>query len=133
MRRGWAIALALVVTLLFVGVGVGAYHAGVNQGIEQAADSSQVVQVVGGYGWHGGFFPFGLFLFPLFFFGLFFLIGGAFRRGAWGGGPGHHHGPWSDDEGRARFERKFDEWHTRQHEQGSTSPDPGGGSGSATA
>jgi hypothetical protein len=156
MRRGWAIALALVVTLLLVGVGVGAYHAGVNQGIHQAADSSQVVQVVGGYGWHGGFFPFGLFLFPLFLFGLFFLIGGAFRRGAWGGGPGHHHGPWSD-EGRARFEQRFDEWHTRQHEQGSgsegvarqqqgssseavarqqqgsTAPDPGGGSGSATA
>jgi hypothetical protein len=138
MRRGWPIVLAIVVTLLLVGVGVGAYNAGVNAGIEQAADSSQIVQVVG-YGWHHGFFPFGLFLFPLFLFGLFFLIGGAFRRGRWGGGPGHHHGPWSSEEGRARFEERANEWHARQHEQGSsseavarrqqgsTSPDPGGG------
>jgi hypothetical protein len=122
-----AIALAIVVVLTLVGVGVGAYHAGVDEGIRRAADAGQVVEVVGGYGWHGGgfgFFPFGLILFPLFLFGVFWLIGGAFRRGAWGG-PGHH-GPWSD-EGHARFEQRFDEWHARQHEQGSTSPDPGGG------
>ena len=129
MRRGWAIALAVVVTLLLVGIGVGAYNAGVDEGIRRTADSSQVVQVVGGYG-HRGFFPFGLFLFPLFFIGLFFLIGGAFRRGPWGG-PGHHHGgPWSP-EGRSRFEERANEWHARQHEQGSTSPDPGGGAASA--
>jgi hypothetical protein len=131
MRRGWVIALAVVMTLLLVGVGVGAYHAGVNDGIQQAADSSQIVQVVGD-GWHHGFFPFGLFLFPLFFIGLFFLIGGAMRRGPWGGGPGHHHGgPWMSEEGRAGFEQRFDEWHARQHGQGSTAPDPGGGPATA--
>jgi hypothetical protein len=126
MRRGWAIALAVVVVLTVVGVGVGAWNAGVDEGIRRGADAGQVVEVVGGYGHHGGFFPFGFLLFPLFLFGLFWLIGGAFRRGPWGG-PGHHeHGPWRTEGGR-RFEQGFDEWHARQHEQGSTSPDPGGG------
>ena len=128
MRRGWAIALAIVAVLTVAGVAVGAYNAGIDEGISRAADAEQVVEVVGrGYG-HGGwgFFPFGLFLFPLFLFGLFWLIGGAFRRGPWNGGHGHDHGPWSE-EGRARFERKFDEWHARQHAQGATAPDPGGG------
>ena len=129
MRRGWTIGLAIVMTLLLVGIGVGAYNAGVSEGIQRAADSSEVVQVVGGYG-HRGFFPFGLFLFPLFFIGLFFLIGAAFRRGPWKGSGHHHGGPWSD-EGRARFEQTFDEWHTRQHQQGPTSPDPGGGAATA--
>ena len=127
MRRGWAIALAIVAVLTVVGVAVGAYNAGVDEGIRRASDAEQVVEVVGrGYGHGWGFFPFGLFLFPLFLFGVFWLIGGAFRRGPWGGGHGHGNGPWSE-EGRERFERKFDEWHTRQHAQGSTAPDPGGG------
>ena len=132
MRRGWAIGLAIVMTLLLVGIGAGAYHAGVNEGISRATASRQVVQVVDGYGWHGGFFPFGLFLFPLFFIALFSVIGGAFRRGPWGG-PGHHGhgGPWASEEGRARFEERANEWHTRQHEQGSTSRDPGGGTTTA--
>lgn len=129
MRRGWAIALAIVAVLAVGGVAIGAYDAGVDEGIRRAADAGQVVEVVGrGYG-HGGwgFFPFGLILFPLFLFGLFWLVGGAFRRGRWGDGHGHEHGgPWSE-EGRARFERRFDEWHQRQHGQGSTAPDPGGG------
>ena len=137
MRRGWVIALAIVVVLTVVGVGVGAWNAGIDEGIRRGAEAGQVVEAVGGYGHHGGFFPFGFFLFPLFLIGLFWLVGGAFRRGMWGGGRGdHHHGPWSD-EGRSRFEQRVDEWHARQHEQGSsseadrkgegsTSPDPGG-------
>jgi len=128
MRRGWAIVLGVAAVLVTLGVAFGAYQAGVDEGVRRGAEAGQVVEVVGrGYGWHGGgFFPFGLLLFPLFVFGLVWLIGGAFRRGPWGG-PGHHDGPWSE-EGRRRFEQRFDEWHARQHEQGSSAPDPGGGS-----
>jgi hypothetical protein len=142
MRRGWAIVLAIVVVLTFVGVGVGAYHAGLDEGIRRTADARQVVEVIGGEGWHGGgFFPFGLILFPLFVFGIFALVGGAFRRrawgGPWGGGPGP--GDWRTEGGR-RFEERFQDWHARQHEEGSSSagvardetgaspPDPGSGS-----
>jgi len=127
MRRGWAIGLAIVGVLLVVGIGAGAWNAGLDEGIRRGAEAGQVVEVVErGYG-HGGWgFPCGLILFPLFLFGLFWLIGGAVRRGMWGGPGGHDHGPCSD-EGRDRFERRFDEWHRRQHEQGSNSPDPGGG------
>jgi hypothetical protein len=127
MRRGWVIAFAIVGILVVAGIAVGAWNAGVDEGIRRGAGAGQIVEVVGrGYG-HGGWgFPFGLILFPLFLFGLFWLLGGAFRRGMWGGHGGPDHGPWSD-EGRARFERKFDEWHRRQHDQGSTAPDPGGG------
>ncbi|HYF10898.1 MAG TPA: hypothetical protein VEC09_01200 [Actinomycetota bacterium] len=125
MRRGWAIGLAIVAVLVLVGVGVGGYHAGVDEGIRRAGDPGPAAEVVGrGYG-HDGFFPFGWLLFPLIVFGLLWLTAGAFRRGPWGGDDGRH-GPWSD-EGRARFERTFDEWHQRQHAQGSTSSDPGGG------
>jgi hypothetical protein len=133
MRRGLAIVLAVVVVLMLVGVGAGAYHAGVDEGIRRAATSGQVVEVVGGgYGWHGGgfgFFPFGLILFPLFLFGMFALIGGAFRRGPWGG-PGRR-GPWMSEHGRSEFEARANDWHARQHAQGSTSPDPGGGATTA--
>lgn len=128
MRRGLPIVLAIVLVLTVTGVAFGAYHAGIDEGIRRTADAGQIVEVVGdGYRGHVGFgfFPFGLFLFPLFLFGIFWLVGGAFRRGPWGGG--HEHGPWRTDEGRARFEQRFDEWHARQHEQGSTSPDLGGG------
>jgi hypothetical protein len=137
MRRGWPIVAAILGVLLLVGVGVAAYNAGVGAGARPAVESGHVVQVVGpGYGWHGGwFFPFGFLFFPLFIIGIVllvrFAIGGprGWGRGYGWGGP---HGPWSD-EGRARFEDRFDEWHRRQHEQGSTSPDPGGGAARETA
>jgi len=120
MRRGWAIAAAILVVLLTVGIAVGAYNAGLDEGIRRAADSDQVVQVVGGYGHGYGFFPFGFFLFPLFIIGTIFLVGRAFRgpRGPWGNDHGHGYGPWSE-EGRARFEDKAGDWHRRQHEQAS--------------
>ena len=117
MRRGWAIAAAILVVLAVIGIAVGAYNAGVNEGIRRAATSDQVVQVVGGYGRGWGFFPFGFFLFPLFIFGTIFLLSRAFRgpRG-WGHGYGHGSGPWSD-EGQAKFEDRARDWHRRQHEQ----------------
>ena len=115
MRRGWAIAAAILIVLVTVGIAIGAYNAGVDEGIRRAADSDQVVQVVGGYGHGYGFFPFGFFLFPLFIFGTIFLVSRAFRGPNRGGrGPGY--GPWSE-EGRARFEDRAGDWHRRQHEQ----------------
>jgi hypothetical protein len=117
MRRGWAIAAAILVVLLTIGIAVGAYNAGLDEGIRRAADSDQVVQVVDGYGRGYGFFPFGFFLFPLFIIGAILLFGRAFRgpRG-WGHGYGPGYGPWSE-EGAKRFEDRAEHWHRRQHEQ----------------
>jgi hypothetical protein len=119
MRRGAWIAALVLVVLAGIAIGVGAYNAGVSHGLEQTGRAVEVVRVGRGY----GFFPFGFFLFPLFFFGLFFLIRSAFwgRRGHghWEAGPGGP-GQW----GRGR--EMFDEWHRRQHEQG-TGDQPGAG------
>ena len=132
MRRGLMIGVTLLVVAAGILIGVSAYHAGVNHGIDQADHASQVVRVVGtGYG-----FPFGLLLFPLVIFG-FFAIGGAFRRRRWAehggpgrwagpGGPGHWGGPgrWGFDEASVQ------EWHRRLHEQGEH-PSAGGEPSSA--
>jgi hypothetical protein len=121
MRRGWAIAAAILVVLVTIGVAVGAYNAGIDEGIRRGAEAGQVVEVVGGrYGYGHGFFPFGFFLFPLFIIGTIFLVSRAFRgpRGYWGHDHGPGYGPWSE-EGRGRFEDRAGEWHRRQHEQAS--------------
>ncbi len=128
MRRGWAIVATILVVLAVVGIAVGAYNVGIDEGVRRGADAGQVVEVVGRGYWHGGgFFPFGLILFPLFVIGIFWLVGFAFRgpRGGWN----HEHGrfgPWSE-EGRARFEDRFQEWHRRQHEQTSSGSETPGG------
>jgi hypothetical protein len=113
MRRTMVIGLVLIAILAAVGIGVGAYNAGVSEGLQQGSEGGQVVRVVGpGYG-----FPFGLVLFPLFVVGIVLLLRGAFWRGRWGGrgygpwGPGRP-GPWGPG-GPQRFE----DWHRRQHEQ----------------
>jgi len=121
MRRGWAIAAAILVVLVTIGVAVGAYNAGIDEGIRRGAEAGQVVEVVGGrYGYGHGFFPFGFFLFPLFIIGTIFLVSRAFHgpRGYWGRDHGSGYGPWSD-EGRAGFEERAGAWHRRQHEQAS--------------
>jgi hypothetical protein len=99
MRRGWAIVAAILVVLLTVGIAVGAYNAGLDEGVRRA---------------------FGFFLFPLLIIGTFFLIGKAFRgpRGHWGHDHGPGYGPWSE-QGQARFEDRASDWHRRQHEQAS--------------
>jgi hypothetical protein len=122
MRRGIGIVAIVVVLLAGIGIGVGAYNAGLHEGIRRAADASQVVEVVGP-GYRGGFFPFGLILFPVLLFGGLALARAAFghRGGHDHGGPWGH-GPWSgggsgwgSPEGRARFEEKAAEWHRTQH------------------
>jgi hypothetical protein len=120
MRRGWAIAATILIVLVTVGIAIGAYNAGIDEGIRRGAEAGQVVEVVGDRYGHGGFFFPGFFLFPLFLIGTFFLIGWAFRggRGRWGHDHGPGFGPWSE-EGRARFEDQAGDWHRRQHEQAS--------------
>ena len=67
MRRGWAIVAAIIVTLPVVGIGIGAYNAGIDEGIRRGAEAGQAVEVVNGrYGYGHGFFPIGFLLFPLF-------------------------------------------------------------------
>jgi hypothetical protein len=105
------LAIAALAIAIGVAIGIGAYNAGMAQGLAQ---SSQVVAAQPPAGapvyfyprpWGYGFFPF----FPvLFFFLLFFGLRGLFWRGRWGGGWGYRHGG---------VPPAFDEWHRRAHEQ----------------
>jgi hypothetical protein len=118
MRRGTWIAVAVVVILLGIAVGVGAYNAGLREGMEDSGRAVEVVRVVDGR----GFFPFGLILFPLFLLGIFALFRAAFWRGRWGG---HGSGQWGPGPGKGGREM-FEDWHRRLHEQG-TGDHPGAG------
>jgi hypothetical protein len=129
------IILAVVVVAGIAFFGIGAYNAGVTQGLAQGGN---VVVNPGayiggpyvggwGYGWHGGFSFFG-FLGTLFFiFLLFGLLRAAFGRGR-GWGPGRWGGPggpggWDRHDPRGwegRAKEIHDEWH-RTHDQGGSS------------
>jgi hypothetical protein len=137
MRR--TIAIGLLIALLVIGGGViatAAYQVGLNVAVTTAvAEGGTVVAPVPGYGWgYGpgyGWHPFGFgsgifgLLFGLFFlfiiFGLIRAIFWGGRRG-WGpggwGGPGGPVGPGNG--GASRFE----EWHRRAHEGGSSNEPP---------
>jgi hypothetical protein len=121
MRRGFGWGAAILVVLLVIGVAIGAYNVGLDEGLQQAGNNVEVVRYIGGHGF--GFFPFFLF-FPLFFLALFAFKGAMWRRhghddhGPGGRGPGEpgfggHHG-----QGRAGWEQGYEEWHRRQHESG---------------
>jgi hypothetical protein len=120
MRRGFGLGAAILVVLLLVGVGIGAYNWGVSDGLDQGGKAVEVVRYVGGHGF--GFFPFFLF-FPLFFLGLFAFKGAMWRRhgdhGPWGHGPG---GPGPG----GNREQRYEEWHRRQHEAGGAGSSAGG-------
>jgi hypothetical protein len=126
-----AVTAFVLVILAGVGIGVGAYDAGLDEGIRRglasAEGGAQVVEVVG-RDRPGVFFP-GFFFFTFVLIGGALLLRAAFRPrwgGPWGHGPWRHGhgGPWNE-EGRARFEEKAREWHERQHE-GAAEP-PGSG------
>ncbi len=121
MRRGFGLGAAILVVLLLVGVGIGAYNWGVSDGIDQSGKAVEVVRYVGGHGGFG-FFPFFLF-FPLIFLALFAFKGAMWRR-HWDhdGGSGGHHGPG----GHGRWEQGFEDWHRKQHEVGTGGTDAGG-------
>jgi len=126
MRRGFGWGAAILVVLLVVGVAIGAYNVGLDEGLQQTGNNVEVVRYIGGHGF--GFFPFFLF-FPLFFLALFAFKGAMWRRHGHGhddhgpGGPGFggHHG----------WEQGYEEWHRRQHENSGGSS--AGGEPSSTA
>ena len=104
MRRIPWVLLTILAVVAGVAIGVTAYNAGVNHGLDQAHSATEVIRTVGpGF----GFFPFGFFLFPLLFFAIF-AIAGRRRRWHWNGHD--HHGP-------AHVAERFDDWHRHQHEQ----------------
>jgi hypothetical protein len=120
MRRGFGWGAAILVILLLVGVGIGAYNWGVTEGLERSGEGVEVVRYVGGHGF--GFFPFFLF-FPLLFLALFAFKGAMWRRHR--DHDGDHHGPG----GHGRWEQGHEEWHRRQHESGGGSSSGGEPSG----
>lgn len=119
MRRGFGWGAAILVVLLLVGVGIGAYNWGLNEGLEQSGNV-EVVRYVGGHGYGFGFFPFFL-LFPIFFLALFAFKGAMWRR-HWGEHGSGDHGPGGHGPGgHGRWEQGYEEWHRRQHESGGAS------------
>ena len=130
MRRGFGWGAAILVVLLVVGVAIGAYNLGVDEGVQQAGNQVEVVRYIGGHGF--GFFPLFL-LFPLLFLALFAFKGAMWRR-HWDhhdGGPGGPHGPGGHGHGHGSWEQGYEEWHRRQHESGGGSSSGGEPSSSA--
>ena len=124
------IALSVLIAVVLVGIGVGAYNAGISQGIVEAGRVPAGATVPAGYGYgygyHPGFFGFGFLglLFPILF--LFLLIGiaraafGGGRRGGWGGGwgPGGPGGPGTGRNGwHEERERRMADLHQRLHDE----------------
>jgi hypothetical protein len=108
MRRWSWVPVAVLVLLVGIAVGVGAYHAGYDHGLTA---SGQVTQIVRERPW-----GFGFFLFPLLWvFLIFFLVRAVFWGRRWGGpgrwGPGSGHEDWKD-----RRRAMFEEWHRREHD-----------------
>jgi hypothetical protein len=124
MRRwSWAGVLLLVI-LVGVIVGIGAYNAGYDHGLAASGHVTQIVRERPG--------GFGFVLFPiLFFFLILFILKAAIwgRRGGPGRwGPGHgEHGDWKTSRGAM-----FEDWHRRQHEQ-ATGDHPSAGGEPSTA
>ena len=128
-RSAWRVLIGVLLVAVAIFLGVGAYEAGLAQGLAQSGTTAAPA-VVPYYGWHPFFgFGFGFFGFLgtlLFFFLIFALIralvfrGGGYRsggpgRGGWGGG--WHGGAWE-----SRGREAFDEWHRRAHEEGVEHP-----------
>jgi hypothetical protein len=113
-----ALAIGVLILAGAFAIGLGAYNAGVAQGI---AESSRMIAApqsgtpyvyVWPRPWGFGFFPF----FPLLFlFLFFFVVRGLLWRGRWHGG------------GRYRYDGvppMFEEWHRRAHAGQSSSSAP---------
>jgi hypothetical protein len=104
-----ALAIGALIIAGAAAIGIGAYNAGVAQGI---AESDRVITApaagtpyvyVWPRPWGFGFFPF----FPIFFFLLFFfVVRGLLWRGPWRRGWGHRYDG---------VPPAFEEWHRRAH------------------
>jgi hypothetical protein len=121
-----ALAIAALVIAGAAVIGIGAYNAGVAQGIAEsgraiAAPQAGMPYAYGYYGWPRpwgfGFFPF-FPIFPILFLLFFFFIArGLIWRGPWRRGWGY---------GYDGVPPAFDEWHRRAHgEQPASRPAPG--------
>ena len=114
-----ALAIAALVIAAAAAIGIGAYNAGVAQGIVESGRAVAAPPAGTPYvyvwprPWGFGFFPF----FPLFFLiFFFFLVRGLLWRGPWGDGWG------------CRYDGvppAFDEWHRRAHGDQPTAPAAG--------
>lgn len=119
-RSLWrALAVAALVIAGAAAIGIGAYNAGVAQGIAESGRAIAAPPAGTPYvyvwprPWGFGVFP----IFPIFFLVfLFFVVRGLLWRGAWRGGCGARYG---------RMPPAFEEWHRRAHEQ---QPPPTAGS-----
>lgn len=130
------VLVTLVVVAILIGIGVGIYNSGVQQGILEAGRVPAGGAVA--YGYQPGWFGFGFLglLFPLFFLFLIFglvraAFGGGYRRGGWGG-----HGYGSSSWDSSERDRRMAEMHQRLHEagdRGGSSTGSGGSSGSSAS
>ena len=109
-----AMAIGALILVAAAAIGIGAYNAGVAQGI---AESGRMIAPAVGTPdvyvwprpWGFGFFPF----FPIFFFLVFFLVmRGLLWRGRW-------HDGWRYRDGGVP--PAFEEWHRRAHAAQSSS------------
>ena len=126
-RGIFGVLAAIVVVAVVAGIGIGAYNAGVSEGLAEAARAAQaagespavvVPPYVShyGYGWGGG--GFGFFSFLFFILGVFLIIGLIRAAFGWGRGGGGH-GPRGWDGRRERMEELHRELHRRDEPQGS--------------
>lgn len=104
-----ALAIAALVIAAAAAIGIGAYDAGVAQGIVESGRAVAAPPAGTPYvyvwprPWGFGFFP----IFPLFFLIFFFVVvRGLLWRGPWRGGWGCRHDG---------VPPAFDEWHRRAH------------------
>jgi hypothetical protein len=119
-RALWrALAIVALAVTVAAGIGIGAYNAGMAQGIAESGRSvaapSPGTQFVYVWPrpWGFGFFPF-FPIFPFFFIlFLFIVLRGLLWRGPWRGGRGRWHNG---------VPPAFDEWHRRAHGEQPTSP-----------
>jgi hypothetical protein len=121
-RYVWrALAIAALVLVGAAMIGIGAYNAGVAQGIAESGRAIAAPQAgmptvyVWPRPWGFGFFPFFPIFFLLFFF---FIVRGLFWRGPWRGDRGYY--------GCGGIPPEFDEWHRRAHGERPTSQTSGG-------
>jgi hypothetical protein len=104
-----ALAIGALVVAAAAAIGIGAYNAGVAQGIAEGGRAISVPPTGTPYvyvwprPWGFGFFP----VFPFFFFLIFFFVlRGMLWRGPWRGGWAYRHDG---------VPPAFDEWHRRAH------------------
>jgi hypothetical protein len=109
-NRWAAVTVAVVAVVIAVGIGTGAYQAGVAHGLALQIPEGTTPPALpyGWYGWYGWHRPWGFGFGPLFFLLICFLF---FRGLFWGGHRRWHYRHWDEVPSR------FDDWHRRAHEQ----------------